>query len=88
MIGEVLDAIILVVLAVIGLQRHAIVAHSIGSVLAKVGISTSWYFSIYCSPILIYCVFLDCLPRSAGGYRCGCFLGDALLGDALLRSAW
>jgi hypothetical protein len=43
-IGEVLDVMILVVLPVIGLQRHAIVAHGIGSMLAKVSISTSGIF--------------------------------------------
>ena len=47
MIGEVLDAMILVVLPVIGLQRHAIVAHGIGTMFAKVGISSSRNLSIF-----------------------------------------
>jgi hypothetical protein len=64
-IGKVFYTMILVVFPVIGLQRHAIITHGIGTMLAEVGISTSGDLSIFCSPVLINGLFFDLLPRAA-----------------------
>jgi len=64
-IREVFYIMILVVFPVIWLQRHAVITHGIGAMLAEVGISTSRDLSIFCPPILINGLFFDLLPRSA-----------------------
>ena len=87
MIGEVFYTMILVVFPVIWLQRHAIIAHSIGPVLAEFSISTSRHLPVLCSPVFVHGIFFDLLPRSAyrgeRGYR-----GVSLLGGAILGSSW
>lgn len=87
MIGKVLDIMVLVVFLVIRLQRHAIIAHSIGTVLAEISISTSRNLPVLFSPVFVHGIFRDLLPRSAcrgeRGYR-----GASLLGGAILGSSW
>lgn len=88
-IGKVFYIMILVVFAVIRLQRHAIITHSVGPVLAEIRVSTSGNLSVPCSPILIYGTFFDILPRSACQRFRTCrrrsFVGDAILGCAQCR---
>ena len=88
-IGKVFNTMLLVVFPVIRLQRHAIIAHSIGSVLAEISISTSGNIPVPCSPVLVHGIFFDLLPRSAcrrgSGYRCASFLGSAVLGSSRRR---
>lgn len=89
MIGKVFDIMFLVVFPVIRFQRHAIIAHSIGPVLAEVSISTSGNIPVLFSPVLVHGIFFDFLPRSTcrreSSYRCASFLGRAVLGSSWCR---
>ena len=87
MIGKVFNIMVLVVFPVIRFQRHAIIAHSIGPVLAEISISTSRNLPVLCSPVFVHGIFCNLLPRSAyRGERS--YRGASLLGGAILGSSW
>lgn len=50
---KMLDGLVFMVSGIIGLERHAIIAHSFVSVLAKLGITLSRNLSISRAPINI-----------------------------------
>ena len=64
MIRQVLDCVLLVVICIVRLKRHTIVAHPVCGVFAKSAVFLSWDLARMTSPVNIYGVFIDELPRS------------------------
>jgi hypothetical protein len=82
MIGKVLDVLVLVEFPVIRLERHAVITHGIGPVLAEVEVPTSRNLPILGSPVLIHGVFFNILPRPA------CSRGSSLGRESFVRGAF
>ena len=58
-IREILDVVLFVIGSVIWLKRHAIVTHAFRPVLAELVVFVPRNFSILCTPVFVYRIFLD-----------------------------
>ena len=63
MVGQVLDTVLRVIGGVVRFQRHAVVAHSVGAMLAEPRVAT-WNLSISSTPVFIDCILFDDFPGS------------------------
>jgi len=68
-IREILDVVLFVMGSVIWLERHAIVAHAFGPMLAKLVVFVPWNFSILCAPVFVHRIFLDRVRWVLGTFR-------------------
>jgi len=68
-IREILDVVLFVIGSIIRLKRHAIVTHSLGPVLAELGVFVPRNFSILCAPVFVYRIFLDEVRGGLGNFR-------------------
>lgn len=64
---EMFDVVFGVVGGIVGFEGHAVVAHSVGSVFAELGITTARDLAILRAPVAVDCIFFYVLPWTRGG---------------------
>ena len=64
MVGQMLDTVLRVIGGIVWFQRHAVVAHPLGTVFAKPSVAAG-NLPVLSTPVLVHRVFFYDLPRSS-----------------------